>query len=286
VENLASSGDEREEGTTDDDDENAHHGNTAGAEAEGMADKLQQIFNLHTAQRMKPIEPLSEEEQLAKQNKPYKKPVRGVSIPSQRRFVEYWSRVLIYQDPRPLDLLAPPNPSRLERVRRSAYITEIRVTMPDKMPGFPALINKKRISVRLGRYKTSFVDSLEKKELDLRQMRVLEKRARKPGNLNDEQSAKLRSLRAEWEAWRDDAWDDKAPMFEHNGILTEQGHEEPGSDEDEQDTEQGDYRRLLPKIKENVLDHRIEVDADREVQLKLLVGSTGSRHARLPDVVR
>ena len=225
VENLASSGDEAGEEGRDAEDEADQ---AADAEVRAMADKLEQIFNLHTAQRMMPQKQMSSGSDRAdaptSPTKP-KKPVRGVSIPSQRRFVAYWSRVLSKDDPRPLDLLAPPNPSRLDRVRRQVCVSEIRVYMPDKMPGFPALMGKKRISVHLGRYKTSFVDDLEKKELSLREIRSLEKQVKRGLPEGSNVSAKLAEHRRTLDDWNDDDWDDKAKMFEGEGSLVEDPHD-------------------------------------------------------------
>ena len=245
VENLASSGDEAGIGHPDDrDDESSEASDgeqdqAADKEMRGMADKLQQIFDLHTAQRMKPQKPASASSPAGQaaadspvtasptsSKAPFKypkKPVRGVSIPSQRRFVSYWSRVLTKADPRPLDLLAPPNPSRLERVRREVCITEVRIYMPSRMPGFPALISGKRVSVHLGRYKTSFVDGLEKRELALREERRLEKMLRRqPDRMTKEEQEKLRSLQKSNAEWKDDeAWDDRSKMFEGEGSLVE-----------------------------------------------------------------
>lgn len=213
---------------------------------------------------------------------PPKKPVRGVSIPSQRRFVGYWSRVLSKQDPRPLDLLAPPNPTRIERNRRQVYVTSIRVYMPETMPGFLSLVNKKAINIHLGRYKTSFVDELEKWDLNLREMRRLEKRLKREGALEADMQKRLDELESAWAAWNDDKWDDKAKMFEGEGILVENPPEEMAAGPS------GSYpgfRYLTPKPDGSSLQVRQAVDADREVQFKILIGESGKKHSILPDVV-
>ena len=224
VEALASSGDEA--GDTDPEDENSVSSPQAGAgtankEAQGMADKLQQIFDLHTAQRMKPQKPVDPAEQIAK------KKVRGVSIASQRRFVRYWSRVLTKSDPRPLDLLAPPNPSRIARTRRQVRITAIRVHMPNKMPGLPTFVGKRPISVHLARYRTSFVDGLEVRELQIRVLRQLERKSsRHPEQMTADEQKQLQQLMETWKNWRDEDWDDKHKMFEGQGGLTEKERDE------------------------------------------------------------
>ena len=224
VEAMASSEDEA--GDTDLEDETSVDSSQAGAgtaniEAQGMADKLQQIFDLHTAQRMKPQKPLDPAGQITT------KKVRGVSIASQRRFVRYWSRVLTKSDPRPLDLLAPPNPSRIERTRRQVRITAIRVHMPDKMPGLPTFVGKRPISVHLARYRTSFVDGLEVRELQIRILRKLERKAsRHPEQMTADEQKQLQQLTETWKNWRDEDWDDKHKMFEGQGGLTEKERSE------------------------------------------------------------
>lgn len=286
VENLASSGDEQAIDDDAEDDDSDREGGAATREASDIADKLNEVFNLHTAQRMNPKYLKSEEDTTGKQaaSSPAKtkKPVRGVSIPSQRRFVGYWTRVLSKQDPRPLDLLAPPNPARIERTRRQIYVSAIRVYMPETMPGFPSLISKKAISIHLGRYKTSFVDDLEKMDLNLRELRRLEKRLKKEGGLEDTLQKRLAKLQNDWIHWDDDQWDDKSKMFEEEGILVEQ------APEDTVTGPSGSYpgfRYLGPKPSGASLDVRQAVDADREVQFKILIGESGKKHSILPDVV-
>jgi phosphatidylinositol-3,4,5-trisphosphate 3-phosphatase/dual-specificity protein phosphatase PTEN len=279
VENLASSGDE--DGITDDETGKAGEPMAANKEASDIADKLNEVFNLHTSQRMKPSSLVKQGDDV--EHQPAKKPVRGVSIPSQRRFVGYWSRVLTKQDPRPLNLLAPPKPPHNERNRRQAHIAEIRVYMPAQMPGFPAIISNKNLSVHLGRYKTSFVDELERQDLDLREMRRLEKRERKEGALSAEKASRLNQLKNDWNIWNDDNWDDKAKMFEGEGVLIEA---RDGTDKSDATSKGSTFRRLVPKSDNTSVPHRIAVDADREVQLKILVGDSGKKHSLLPDVVR
>lgn len=283
VENLASSGDEQAQG----DDGQEEEGEEAAAtkEASDIAAKLNEVFDLHTAQRMNPKAVALNGEEPASSTGPPKKPVRGVSIPSQRRFVGYWTRVLSKQDPRPLDLLAPPNPTASARSRRQAYVTEVRIHMPERMPGFPSLINKKTISVHMGRYKTSFVDKLEKMDLDLREMRRLEKRLKKEGKLISEQQAELARLKEAWSNWNDDGWDDKAKMFEGEGFLIE-GTVEADDDHNDGNRSYAGHRSLKSKVEGERGGAGVVVDADREVQFKILIGESGKKHALLPDVVR
>lgn len=310
VETLASSGDEGGDDDRDGSRRSEEADQAADAEVRAMADKLETIFNLHTAQRMKPQKKASNgSDSLDNPTSPThskpNKPVRGVSIPSQRRFVAYWSRVLSKDDPRPLDLLAPPNPSRLDRVRRQVCVSEVRVFLPDKMPGFPALVGKKRISVHLGRYKTSFVDDLEKRELALREIRRLEKQVKR-GNLPAESDvpARLAQHRQVLSDWNDDDWDGKSKMFEGEGALVEDPHDEHSNDDTDSAAvgvsrsiswrmasliawrQDQPFRRLRPKLSAVAPQGRLLVDADREVQFKLLVGDSGRKHALLPDVVR
>lgn len=206
---------------------------TADLEAKGMAEKLQHIFDLHTAQRMKPQKPDASTSTSGAQSPPpansstQRKAVRGVSIPSQRRFVGYWSRVLTMDDPRPLDLLAPPNPTRVDRVRRQVRVIGIRVQMPERMPGFPNIIGKQPINIHLARYNTKFIDGLEKRELELRELQQLEKkkarRATDPSVVVDE--SRLADLHNTYSKWDDNDWDDTQKMFENQGSLTEVDHD-------------------------------------------------------------
>ncbi|KDR72555.1 hypothetical protein GALMADRAFT_252686 [Galerina marginata CBS 339.88] len=66
-------------------------------------DALKGVLDLHTARRMKP----SEKEDKAKQ---------GVSIPSQRRFLYYWSLLLSHEAPKHLWPIDPPLTPKLDRV--------------------------------------------------------------------------------------------------------------------------------------------------------------------------
>lgn len=72
----------------------------ADLEAIGIAEKLRSVFDLHTKQRMKPGV-----------NK------RGVSIPSQQRFVHYWSQMLVGQDPRPFKQKRQPRKARIRSIK-------------------------------------------------------------------------------------------------------------------------------------------------------------------------
>lgn len=280
VENLASSGDEQAlqaEGDEEEGDEAA-----ATKEASGIAAKLNEVFDLHTTQRMNPKAITGQGRQQGANMDSPKKQVRGVSIPSQRRFVGYWTRVLSKQDPRPLDLLAPPNPSGSQRSRRQVYVTGARIYMPERMPGFPGLFNQKTVSVHLGRYKTSFVDKLERTDLDLREMRRLEKRLKREGKLGPEHAEKLAHLKEAWTSWNDDEWDDKAKMFEGEGSLGE-GVAEGACGRTAEALYDG-YRSLQPKADGKHHAKGLLVDADREIQFKILIGESGKRHALLPDV--
>ena len=258
----------------------------ADLEAKGMAEKLEYVFNLHTAQRMQTPRPvLQGSRSTAPRNDrtPVVRPtkaVKGVSIPSQRRFVGYWARVLSKQDPRPLDLLALANPSGSKRIRRQMLIKEIRVYMPNRMPGLPAILSKKQISIHLSRYKASFVDGLEERDLDLREMGKLEKNSRKLGASKTGDPEKLERLRASFIGWKDQDWDDKTSMFEKQGSLIEQpsAYHIPGHTEAAGVVP---FRVLYP----GSVDGQLVVDADRELQLKLLIGDTGHKHSMLPDVV-
>lgn len=359
--------------TAEVDSDDSGEEDTADIEARGIADKLDQIFDLHTSQRMRASKLLGSpsssplvgngkeaDQDAARVNshsgtviqdgKPttapapdsvsskggkQKKPVRGVSIPSQRRFVGYWARVLSKDDPRPLDFLAPPNPTRLERVRRSVFVTQIRIYMPERMPGFPGLIAKRPISVHLSRYRTTIVDELERRELEVREMRRYEKRIKRleaathpapavaaaPGTdatevtnqtgiakpaLAEQLSVarnKLSRLRSKYDGYRDEDWDDKTDMFERQGILVQadsagglSSSSTDGNEEDASSSSQADVnvrpkddnagcRILEPRRESYAVDPRLAIDADREVQVKLLVGNTGRKHALLPDVV-
>lgn len=286
VDNLDTSADEgNSQSTGSDDNEEPEPNAAANKEVAGMADKLRDVFQLHTTQRMRPdslVQPKSPSEGAREAQgsvaKP-KKPVRGVSIPSQRRFVGYWSKVLSKQDPRPLDLLSPPNPARVERERRQANIVEVRIFMPPKMPGFPVLISRKALSVHLSRYRTSFVDKLEEQDLGLREMRRLEKRLKAKGKLEQSEETKLGDLKKKWLEWDDDKWDDKRKMFDEEGVLVQMNDD----NDTENDRAEETFRRLVPQTAGS--GGKVVVDADREVQFKVLIGESGRKHSILPDVV-
>lgn len=71
----------------------------ADLEMVGIAEKLRSVFDLHTRQRMKPGTSK-----------------RGVSIPSQQRFVHYWSRMMTGQDVRPFKQQRPSRKARVESI--------------------------------------------------------------------------------------------------------------------------------------------------------------------------
>lgn len=259
------------------------------SEMKGMADKLEFIYDLHTSQRMKP-QPANTHDAINSSSSPMtsashlKKKVRGVSIPSQRRFVGYWARVLAENDPRPFSRLADSSGPKIEHVRRHILITEIRVHMPDRMPGLPSIISKKRISIHLSRYKSSFVTDLDKKELQLQRLRRLESKLRLQGVLPSDESKDLSMLQNIAGSWKDSEWDDRSSLFESEGVLVEHHH----SVQEHADSEAMQNiacRTLSPRLENGTENAGIKVDADRELQLKLLIGDTGGKHSRLPDVV-
>ena len=255
---------------------------TADLESRGMADKMNSVFDLHTTQRMKHQNP-DLHSKANKTGSAKSKRVRGVSIPSQRRFVGYWARVLARDDPRPSELLAPPNASHLKRIRRQISVEQIRIYMQGKTPGFPALLGKTRISVHLGKYKSSFIDDLERRDLELREMRRLEKRPQTPEHGGVQETEKLRIMKTAWSSWDDNRWDDRTTLLEKQGGFFERHHVD-GHDAETEATDIIMYRTLYPKIPAD--DGQLLVDADREMQLKLLFGDTGRKHSILPDVVR
>ena len=110
-------------------------------EAVGIADKLGAIFDLHTKQRMQPG---------------YSK--TGVSIPSQKRFVRYFNRLLNNDDPRST------TPSR--RVK----ITAIDITLQKADGAIASLLARKQISVVLATYKKKITDQMREREEQIKQL--------------------------------------------------------------------------------------------------------------------
>lgn len=122
------------------------------------------------------------------------KPRMGVSIPSQQRWVGYWTRILSGRDPR-LSMTSP-----LRQPRRQVRIT--RITLDRQMPGSSSKASHNflerlvpqsdALTVQLVRYDDSFVDRLEHWERHAR------RRARAFGSNNP--SAPAHDLDAEEEA--------------------------------------------------------------------------------------
>ena len=206
---------------------------------------------------------------------------RGVSISSQRRFIGYWGRILDGHDPRPK---VSPN-VKMRRVR----LEGVRLHGPG-LEGVASKLGHGKVSAHVLRYKDGVATRLRERELAL------------PSDPTEPNS------------WGDDsAYDDEEEMLVPVGLLSETsviqsgGGATSGADADlpEDATGELNVRALLPAAaylppgtktrvtpwsREDVTrrtmdDGGIVLDADREFQLKLLVGRTGSKHAKLHTMV-
>ncbi|TDL24633.1 phosphatases II [Rickenella mellea] len=132
--------------------------------ATAKANKLEDVLALHTSRRMKAPSPA-------------KNAQHGVSIPSQRRWLYYWSLILAHEAP--YGFWASPRPT--DAPKRTVRLREINVRMRDlggMKTGLLRLANsviertsaaksgggKSQVWVSLARYDDDFVDILEKWE--------------------------------------------------------------------------------------------------------------------------
>ncbi|KAJ1033885.1 hypothetical protein NDA16_000093 [Ustilago loliicola] len=262
-----------------------------------------------------------------------KKPKMGVSVPSQRRWVGYWTRILSGRDAR-LSMT-----STIRQPRRQIRITRISVerrSSPSTGKAAQSLFEKlvphsDSLSVQLVRYDDSLVDRLESWERHARrrakafgqhnpsglagdldaeqqqQQQYLKSLRRKASDLHcwdgnkfgSEHEGKIGNwgiqVAAEAERARAFDWRDDQPqlkyfslMGETSGIFTRAPSSSPSNE-------------ITPPSSTSYLPHHTAaspttqttstplsigqvLDADREVCIKVLIGRTGSKHSKLPDI--
>lgn len=203
---------------------------------------------------------------------------RGVSISSQRRWIGYWGRILDGRDPRPA--VSP----RIEM--RKVRLEGVRIYGPG-LEGVAGKVGHGKVSAHVLRYKDGVATRLRERELALASV------PEGPNSWGD-----------------DDQYDDKEDMVVSVGLLSEpsvvqSAGTSTATNLPDADTPDLNVRSLFPAavylspgtesdVKPLTADEAaqrvqadggIVLDADREFQLKLLVGRTGSKHAKLHTMV-
>lgn len=87
---------------------------------------LASILDLHTSRRMKSVDPTSQSAKI--DTKKQKKQAQGVSIPSQRRWLGYWSLLLAGEAPSDMWPANPPPPTERPKARLTALTLRMRET--------------------------------------------------------------------------------------------------------------------------------------------------------------
>ncbi|KAM0791038.1 hypothetical protein ACM66B_004334 [Microbotryomycetes sp. NB124-2] len=245
-------------------------------------DKLDFLFDFHTSRRMAPGTSS-----------------RGVSISSQRRWLRYWARILDGDDPRASLLAREPTSIR------TARLVQIRVLLKDDSAGWSRKLFGDHTSIQVYRYKDSIATSLRERELALKQDNKDEFDDK---NWDDESEMIVRV--ANFKELSDN--NSTAPLSANpSGAATPNtvpttpivGHA-PSSLDEELSRAKAEakcrtlscsaiYRRPCTTDDVQALskDHAkasareqqgLEVDIDREVEFKLLLGKSGSAHGALP----
>ena len=142
--------------------------------SEPVTNTLEQVLDLHTSKRMKPSFSASR----------YRKPKMGVSIPSQQRWLSYWSQVLLGNGPLSLRLFSTGDHLEQEIHREPQFtkvkLTKLTVRMRDLSGMQPCLVQVANIVITstgrgrepsesttgrlwasLARYRDGLVDELE-----------------------------------------------------------------------------------------------------------------------------
>ncbi|TFK49457.1 hypothetical protein OE88DRAFT_1633023 [Heliocybe sulcata] len=130
---------------------------------------LQHVLNLHTSKRMRPRSPSKDVTKL-------KKVKQGVSIPSQRRWLSYWSLLLAHEGPPNFWSLSPPTQPkpkiRLQEIKiRMREPTGVKANLVkavnaiiDRNTFAKTATGEGQVWVSLARYDDEFVETLEEWE--------------------------------------------------------------------------------------------------------------------------
>ncbi|EST07994.1 Protein-tyrosine phosphatase, active site [Kalmanozyma brasiliensis GHG001] len=269
-----------------------------------------------------------------------RRPKMGVSIPSQRRWVGYWTRMLAGRDARLSMTSVQRQPRRQIRIVRIS-IDRRGSSSAGKTQGWvEGLVpHSDSLSVQLVRYDDALVDRLEGWERHARRRAKAFGKHDPSGLAGDldveeqKQRAHLKTLRrqasqtqcwdgrkfggehegkignwgvcvkAEAERARTFEWHDDGRQLNHFALWSESRARtanengwrytfEPPPSERKQSADSGYHSQqsddTTPPSSTSYLPQGVDVgdvlDADREVCVKVLVGRTGSKHAKLPDI--
>lgn len=241
-----------------------------------MSEKVPALLDFHTKRRMAPGTTS-----------------RGVSISSQRRWLGYWGRLLEGRDPRPKELG--------EGKMRKVKLDFVRIW--GKGPsGVARKLGGDRIAVQVFRYKDSIATSLRERELALAAGGKDEFDDNDWDDKTDDMVVRVGGFT------ESDQRGDRSPSPTSSGYTTDDGASPaspsspivPSSPIDAVHASDSprtliphtaylppSFSNPMPRSKEAAkevatAEGGILIDADREVQLKLLLGKSGRKHGALP----
>lgn len=152
--------------------------------SEPMANTLEKVLDLHTSRRMRPSLHASR----------YKKPKMGVSIPSQQRWLFYWSQVLVGKGPPSLqpfpanvclenqETRTPPHFTKVKLTKLTIRMHELSRMQPHLVQAASVVITSTgkgravnqstagRLWASLARYSDRLADELEHREKESRSL--------------------------------------------------------------------------------------------------------------------
>ncbi|KAM0751185.1 phosphatases II [Meredithblackwellia eburnea MCA 4105] len=223
---------------------------------ETVDERLRYLFAYHTSRRMRPGTSS-----------------QGVSISSQRRFLSYFARTLSGRDPRP---------KLAGKGQRIVKLEFIRIVGDGMMGIAKGVFGGSQVACQLRRYNDSVATLLRKTELEI-------EKGEEVGEISDE-------------LWRDQVnmlvrVGDVVQVFDrvhppsyhvaeqglepkHRRVLYPGAQYLPPSFEEEPPF---DDESAVYEIRKN--GGAILLDADREVQMRFLIGETGRKHSKLPSMV-
>ncbi|KAK4046356.1 Telomerase protein component 1 [Microbotryomycetes sp. JL201] len=241
--------------------------------------KLESLFDFHTSRRMAPGTTS-----------------RGVSIASQRRWLRYWARMLDGEDPRANTKDGVDQP-------RTSKLIQIRILLKEDSASWTRKLLGDHISVQVYRYKDSIATRLQLRELAVQQgsqdqfddnkwddedemivrvadFKELSVNKTAPPSANPSGAATPNTLpttpvTSAPHVSLDDELEKAKAQAKCRQLSCSAVYRQPSRVDSEPLSK--DQAKLFAREQDG-----LEVDIDREIELKLLLGKSGSTHAALP----